>query len=123
MILLDSSAIIEFLEESERGNRVRKFVENESSAVSVISINELLITSQGKENDAIRKLLSGMHVFDFDERSAYRSVEIEKELRKRGKVISKLDIFIAAICLVNKLSLVTLDRDFEMVDGLKVLKV
>lgn len=123
MILLDSSAIIEFLEESEKGDRVRKFVENESGAVSTISINELLVTSEGKENEVIRKLLGEMHVFDFDERVSYRSVEIEKALREEGRLIGKLDIFIAAVCLVNKLFLVTLDRDFERVDGLKVLLV
>jgi len=123
MILFDSSAIIEFLGESEAGAKVKKFVEDETSAISTVSINELLITSEGVENETIRKLLGEMRVFAFDERAAYRSVEIEKALRKEGKLIGKLDIFIAAVCLVNKLSLVTLDRDFNKIDGLKVLLV
>lgn len=123
MIMLDSSAVIEFLEESEKGNKIRKLVENDSSSVSTISINELLITSHGDENELIRNLLDGVHVFDFDEKAAYRSVEIEKEMRKKGNVIGKLDIFIAAICLENNLPLVTLDKDFRRVGGLKVLLV
>ncbi len=121
MILMDTSSIIEFLEETETGEKIKDIMKDEIAAVSTITINELLVTSEGKEREKIGNLLKSMHVFSFDEKSSYKSIEIEKKLRKEGKMINKLDIFIAATCLVNNLSILTADKDFKKIESLDIL--
>ena len=123
MIFLDTSAVIEFLEDSNKGKIVKKHTENEKVAITTISINELLITSSGKEREIIEKFLNSCIIFSFDEDTAYKSVEIEQKLRKKGSLISKPDIFIASICLTNDILIITLDNDFTKIEGLKVILV
>ena len=40
---------------------------------------------------------------------------------KKGHPLPENDIWIAATCLVNDLSLATLDRHFRAIDGLKLI--
>lgn len=48
---------------------------------------------------------------------------IRLALKKLGKPIPEKDIWIAAICRVNELPLMTRDKHFSNIDGLKVVKI
>jgi len=43
-------------------------------------------------------------------------------LRKKGQPIPENDIWIAAICLENEISLISSDGHFENINGLEVIK-
>ena len=48
-----------------------------------------------------------------------KSIEIEKELSKKGQIINKLDIFIAAVAINQNATLVSLDKHFANIKQLK----
>jgi len=55
-----------------------------------------------------------------DESTAAVFAEIFQELRSAGKMLSQFDLLIAAVARAHKLTLLTADRDFQQVSGLKV---
>lgn len=121
MHLLDSSAIIELLSGSERGKNIAKAVENETTISSVFCVHEVLAGSKGKENIRARIFFDQIQVYGFTRKSAEKSIEIEKELRNSGKMLGRTDIFIAAICKEQSLTLVTCDKGFKAIKGIKVI--
>jgi predicted nucleic acid-binding protein len=60
-------------------------------------------------------------VIPYDEKAAKASAGIERELRRKGMMINKADIFIAGVCVANDMILATFDKDFKKVLGLNVL--
>ena len=121
MAVLDSSTIIHLLKGTQQGHILREKFENEILTTTSISINEVLIGIKDQQKILALEFLKELEILPFDERAAYKSVELEDYFRKKGKLIGKLDTMIAAICLTHNLSLITTDKDFDFVPGLKVL--
>lgn len=119
MIVLDSSAVIELLKGTEKGKKIRENINNEAIAITTITLYEVLIGVPARHNAIIREFLKTFEILPFDEDAGYKSIVIEEQLTKRGKLIGKLDIFIASICLVHDLKLLTADNDFKNIEELK----
>lgn len=64
--------------------------------------------------------LAPFRSFPFDDSAARHYATIRDELEVRGELIGGNDLFIAAIALVNDLTLVTNDQAFRRVSGLNV---
>jgi tRNA(fMet)-specific endonuclease VapC len=47
-------------------------------------------------------------------------VEIHIRLRRQRRILSKVDLTVAAICLQLNLTLLTTDRDFEALPDLRI---
>lgn len=122
MIILDSSAIIQILNGTRIGKEIKdRYMHREFiSATTSISINEVLIGIKENKKEDVKKFFKELEILDFGSEAAYKSVEIEEELRKKGKLINKLDIYIASICLIHNIPIITLDKDFNNIEGLKV---
>ena len=123
MIVLDSSAVIELMAGTSKGNMIRNYLEKDSAAVVSISINEILIGLKGRQRDLVHAFLKDVSILPFDEEASYKSVEIEDLLRARGTLVGKLDIFIAAVCMTYTLPILTADYDFKKIPGLRALVV
>ena len=123
MIVLDTSAIIELIRGTEQGKQIQKLILYESAATSTITLNELFTGVQGKEKQIIQEFMKAIHLLPFDSEAAQKSILIEEALTKKGRPIGKLDIFIAAICMIHDLPLITMDKGLKQVDGLKVILV
>lgn len=121
MIVLDSSALIEIVKGSGKGELLKNKVGNESLGITTISINETLVSAGKKEREVFEDVISSLKVLEFDQESAFKSLEIENSLKERGNLIGKIDILIASICLTNNASLATLDKDFEKIKNLEVI--
>ncbi|MBI4016130.1 MAG: PIN domain-containing protein [Candidatus Aenigmarchaeota archaeon] len=124
MAVLDSSAIIHVLSGTKTGEQLKTQFGEEAISTTAISLNEVFI---GLRTDAERKtaveFFKELEVLAFDETAAFKSIEIENSLKKNGKLIGKLDMMIAAICIVHGLPLLTTDNDFKNVSSLKVLRL
>lgn len=121
MILLDTSALIELADKTEKGVKVAELCKNNQATISTFTINEVLITANEEEKLAFEKIFEKSIIISFNKESAYKSIEIERELRKEGKLIGKIDIFIASIAICQNISLITLDNDFKKIKGLKAI--
>ncbi len=116
-MILDTSILIEVL-----GNNtaVQEKLEIIGEQIATTTITEYELLKAPKSNEALGSL-DIMNVYAFDSVSAGRSAKIFKELKKKGRMINELDILIAAIAIAHDELLVTRDKDFEEVEGLKLL--
>ncbi len=123
MHILDTSAIIELLYGTEKGQVIRETVQNEPFFLSTLAIHELLVGCKEKEIAAVKNLFQEISVADFDLRAAVQSARIERALRQKGKLINKVDILIGGLCISRGATLVTCDGDFESIPHLTLKKV
>ncbi len=68
----------------------------------------------------IRKFITESTILDCDVNTAHEYGLVKNQLRGKGQLISENDIWIAAIALQYSLILVTSDRHFDRIDGLKL---
>lgn len=118
MILLDTSAVIELLKGTKKGFEIKTILEPDLAAVSSITLNEVL-TGEKRNREILIAFLQETIILPFDEEAAWKSVEIEEELYKKGKPLSKLDLYIASIAMAHNLTIISLDSDFKDVKGLQ----
>ncbi len=77
---------------------------------------------QVREPEVYRKslvrLLSSVRVWPLDLETAEIYGEVYHDLRRRGRVLSQVDMMLAALAQKLSLTLLTTDRDFEALPGL-----
>ncbi len=120
MIILDTSAIIEILRGTQKTQLIREQAGTEDVSITSLSVHELMIGVREKEIPSLMAFLSSVTVKSFDFAAAFKSAEIEKQLTHNGRKIEESDIFIAGICMASNAKLITLDKDFESIEGLNV---
>jgi tRNA(fMet)-specific endonuclease VapC len=122
MNCLDSSVLVGYLDGDAR---VRDLLDSKSDeaffAPTVVlhevyfgEITERIPVAEIDEN------LNWLEALPFDRESAKQAAAIEDELEKRGEMIGRPDIQIAATVLTRGGTLITRDDHFERIDGLDV---
>jgi predicted nucleic acid-binding protein len=80
------------------------------------------LSSRADENLVkVDETLSSMRILDLSFGAADQAAKIYKEVRDKGKMIGEFDILIAAIVKFNDETLVTRDRHFESIHGIKLI--
>ena len=69
----------------------------------------------------LREWIAAVTVLDVDEETTHSYAEIALELKQKGKPIPANDLWISAICRQHSLPLVSRDRHFDLVPGLRRL--
>jgi len=124
--VLDTSAYSDF----NRGlNGLEKFMNTENELyMPIIVIGELRagfeLGSKKQENEQLLcDFLDApnVQVLKITDKTTKKYASIYKQLRTDGKPIGTNDMWIAALCLENDLSLLTTDRDFQNVANLTCL--
>jgi predicted nucleic acid-binding protein len=69
----------------------------------------------------LRKWIAAVFVLDIDEKTTHSYAAIGLELKKKGKPIPVNDLWIAALCRQHSLPLLSRDRHFDFVSGLRRL--
>src|SRR5262245_1545328 len=67
----------------------------------------------------LRFLLGSVRIWPFDAAVAPAYAAIYADLRRRGRVLSQIDLLIATLCRQMNLTLLTSDRDFEALPDLR----
>ena len=70
----------------------------------------------------LREWVAAVTVLDIDRETTYQYAKIGLELKKIGKPIPSNDLWIAALCGQHSLPLLSRDRHFDVVSGLKRLE-
>ena len=121
-ICLDTDICIEILKENLSYEGL--FDKFSSSDVFITSITLFELSLRDFNLADVEKFARYFTTLVFDDNCAIKGSEIAKDLKKKGKIIDFRDVFIAAICIVNDRSLLTLNRKhFENIDELKLLKI
>ncbi len=119
MIILDTSAVIELLKDTEKGRKVMDIVLGKEVSITSITTHELLFGIKERELSALYAFLGSVNTLYFDSLAAFESSKIKKELASKGRLIGETDIFISGICASTKSELVTFDKDFYEVTGIE----
>jgi tRNA(fMet)-specific endonuclease VapC len=69
---------------------------------------------------ALKRLFRFVRLWPIDQQTAQLYGEVYHELRTQGRVLSQVDIILAALARQLKLTLLTTDRDFDGLDSLSV---
>jgi tRNA(fMet)-specific endonuclease VapC len=67
----------------------------------------------------LREWIAAVTVLDIDDRTTHSYSAIGLELKKKGKPIPTNDLWIAALCRQHSLPLLSRDRHFDLVPGLR----
>ncbi len=97
--------------------------EREPGFVTPPAATEVMVRAHrfgGKPLRAAESLLGSLHWLDFDWESCRLAGRIEAELVVQGNPMSAADLFIASITLRHGQRLLTRDRDFARVKGLRI---
>ena len=125
--LIDTDIIIYWLTNKYPAiNRRIKQADKKSVFISSITVAELYFgaynSAKKEENLGVTKgLLAKIKIVPFDEKAGKHFGEIKASLKKKGRIISDSDIFIAATAFSNNLILVTNNEEhFGRIENLKI---
>ncbi len=124
MAILDTNVVIEIL----RGNpKLTKFIDelqqHDQFAVTTITQYELLKHLDAERRKDAREFISNVDVYSFDTEGAEAASSTYLKLKASGKLVNENDILIAGIAKAKDELLVTTDRDFEKIEGLKLVVI
>lgn len=129
MILIDSSAFIEFLNRtgSPYDQTIERLIRNdEDCAIADVILTELL---RGIKNDrefkAVRDSLATFPLLSLKDSSSYmQAAELYRACRKKGLTVrSTVDLLIAQTAIEHNATLLHNDRDFEAIATVSPLKL
>lgn len=116
-------------------NALSAAAEREASAMQIVAKAELIAVpvivlgeyrlgiAQSRHRSAyqswLRDWVAAVQVLGIDEETTYSYASIGLELKKKGKPIPSNDLWIAALCRQHSLPLLSRDRHFDLVSGLK----
>jgi len=122
--LLDTSIVIKYLKGTPEVVELIDSLEGEvfSSYLVLAELYEGIFRSKNEVEQKILEYFSTFDlVFGLDETISKEFGKIRAELKQKGTIIEDIDILVAATCLANDLTLVTLNKKhFERIKGLKI---
>ncbi len=123
-ILVDTCVWLEFFNlQSVLGKTLEHLLIADSVATCGIVLFELM---QGikteKEISLIRSVLSQLPYMEMNRSLWEKAAILSSSLRKKGIAIPLSDIFIATIALEHNLSIFTIDKHFESIQGISIYK-
>ena len=128
MACLETTFLIDLLRGNESVKKLKDELDkNEALSVAAPSVMEIWLGAimskkSEEEKSKINELISSFTILYLDERSAKEAGEIEASLLKENIEIDPEDIMIAGIAKVNGEKLVTRDRHYANITGLRLLK-
>ncbi len=123
-LCLDTSLLIDYLKGREpAASAVEKAVKECTCYVTSITVYELLFgVARARKEIGEQALLGVMIVLPLSDAAARRAANLHADLISRNQDIGIKDVLIAAICLEEKLPLLTAnDRHFSRISNLKII--
>ncbi len=121
MYVLDSDVIIDVAHNASRVQTVMKLIGDAPAGTTSVSMHEVLVGVPVRLKKVYDDLLRGMHILSHDEDAARSGAKIQQELKNAQ--LSSTDAMIAGICLAQEATLVTFDKSFKRVRGLRLLEI
>lgn len=125
IVLLDTSILIDLFRKSDKENSVLVSLIRQGYTYCISSVTEYEIytgTTSG-QTDFWNKFLQKTEVLSFDKNAAKVAVEINKELKRKRKLIDIADLFIAATAIANNLQFATLNKKhFDRIEDLVIIE-
>mgnify|MGYP001602775766 FL=1 len=116
--LLDSFALIEYLEGTETGEKVKEIIQKEQNEIliSAISVSEILskVLRQNLDKEKTKKIILSLgKIIDVNIEIAELASEIHAQMKKKINDFGLADALILASTKLNNAKLVTGDKHFK----------
>lgn len=125
IVLLDTSVLIDLFRKSDKENSVLVSLIRQGYTYCISSVTEYEIYT-GTTSGQIgfwNNFLQKTEVLSFDKNVARVAVEINRELKRKRKLIDTADLFIAATAVPNNLPFATLNKKhFDRIDNLLIVE-
>ena len=130
MVVLDTDILVSFIRGNEEAiNKINNYYNSESSVMTTsMTVFELFRGAFASHNPEkkvgdVELLIEDLDILNFDTRSSKIVGKIYNELKRNGKIIDILDMFIASISISNNETLVTRNiKHFSRIPKLKIEK-
>ena len=120
-VCLDSDILINLLNKDEE---TKKVIESIDAEFYTTTVNSFEIWYGRKDSEEIFQLLEWLNILELDQNSALKSADILRTLKKQGAMIDFRDLFIASICITNKIEFLTANKKhFERLKEFDLLLV
>jgi predicted nucleic acid-binding protein len=118
MYLLDTNAIIDYLDNKlpEKGNKLLDQITAPKISIATKIELSILPNASAEQVEIMNQYISYCQVFELTQEVVLKIIEIRKKYK-----IKDFDSIIVATALVNKLSVITNDKDFLNIKSLKVI--
>ena len=124
-MLIDTSAWVEFLLGSRKGNRVRERINSEACYSSIVTIAELSNWAQ-RENQETERIIDAVKelsaVIGLDEDIAVLAGKLNFNRKKENRKWGIMDSMILATAEMYDMEILTCDDDFSDVSKVTVLR-
>ena len=119
---LDTSFLIDLLRGLPACIKKYKDIEPNALFTTSISVFEIMKSKKltGLEVEQINKLILRLKLLEFGLKDAEEAALIYRKLSLEGKMVNELDLFIGATAKNNGLTIVTADKGFSRIEGLRV---
>jgi len=125
IVLVDTSILIDLFRKTDKANSALVSIVRQGYTYCISSITEYEIYT-GTTSGQIKfwdDFLEKTNVLTFDKTVVKVAVELNKELKRKRKLIDIADLFIAATAIANNLPFATLNKKhFERIDGLTIIE-
>ena len=126
-MILETSFVVDFLKGDEDAvSKMQSLIDEDVPyEITTPTIFELWgglvnLEKPEKELQRITSLLGGIVIFPLDDESAKIAGNVDGQLVKRGLKIDTEDSMIAGIAIKNNKKVLTRDKHFDRIEGLKV---
>lgn len=125
MIILDSSVVIEHLRGSQHATRFlsREAARGELVVPALAGWELWRGATTPARLEKVDAFLAGTTVEPFSPAMARLAADLHRRAREAGREPPAFDLLIASHALFHGVPLATLDRDFEDIDGVDVVRV
>ena len=124
--LLDTTIAIAIMQAHERVAKIAgEHIAAGAAAISTCSVGELYCgvhtsTKPEDERRAVEELLATLEIIDYEEVAAREFGRLRAVMQRQGLIVPTMDTQIAAIAIVNGLTVVSFDRHFTLIPDLPV---
>ena len=121
-LIFDTSALLSLLKDEDFLEKHPQTSEVKTTAISEYELLRGALWLKLKNNSArelnlLLKFFEDIRILPFSSRAAKIAGDLHIRLRQIGKSINDADLMIAAIAITEGESLLTADKDFEMIAG------
>ena len=124
LVLVDTSILIDFFRKTDKENSVlvQLVKQGYSYCISAVTKYEIYTGTTLAQEVFWKNFLLKTDELSFDKKAAEIAVGINKDLKRKRKLIDIADLFIGATALSNSIPIATLNRaHFNRIDNLRIL--
>ena len=125
IILVDTSILIDLFRKTDKANSALISLVRQGYiyCISAITEYEIYIGTTSEQVEFWDNFLEKTNVLPFDQTVAKVAVGLNKDLKRKRKLIDVADLFIAATAIANNLPFATLNRKhFDRIDALTIIE-